>query len=93
MTKCFQKVFEQVTSNLTDFCNYSVRITEDADGGGADSSFGPGVDSTATSFSGDNYAQGDNRIPYGVYGGGVLTRRGLKKTKKTSKKRKKKKTK
>jgi len=49
--------------------------------GGASSAFGPGVQSTATQFSGDNYAPGDARIPKSIYGG-IITRRGLIKGKK-----------
>ena len=49
--------------------------------GGAGSAFGPGVQSTATQFSGDNYAPGDARIPKSIYGG-IITRRGLIKGKK-----------
>jgi hypothetical protein len=49
--------------------------------GGAGSAFGSGVQSTATQFSGDNYAPGDARIPKSIYGG-IITRRGLIKGKK-----------
>jgi hypothetical protein len=49
--------------------------------GGAGSAFGPGVQSTATQFSGDNYAPGDARIPKSIYGG-IITRRSLIKGKK-----------
>ncbi len=49
--------------------------------GGAGSAFGPGVQSTATQFSGDNYAPGDARIPKSIFGG-IVTRRGLIKGKK-----------
>lgn len=59
-------------------------LNEEMAAGGEGSVFGPGVTNTAGTFSGDTYASGDARNPYGVYGG-VLTRRGL-----SSKKRKKK---
>lgn len=36
-------------------------IDESMIAGGTDSVFGPGVTSTATQFSGDNYARGDAR--------------------------------
>jgi hypothetical protein len=49
--------------------------------GGAGSAFGQGVQSTATQFSGDNYAPGDARIPKSIYGG-IITRGGLIKGKK-----------
>ena len=49
--------------------------------GGAGSAFGSGVESTATQFSGDNYAPGDARTPKSIYGG-IITRRGLIKGKK-----------
>ena len=70
----FAKIVEQV-------------ITEDAVAGGDGSAFGPGVGSTATVFSGDNYAKGDARMPKSIYGG-VLSRYGMSK-KKRKKKRKK----
>jgi hypothetical protein len=54
--------------------------------GGATSAFGPGVQSTATQFSGDNYAPSDARIPKSLYGG-IITRRGLIKSKKKRKKK------
>jgi hypothetical protein len=54
--------------------------------GGASSAFGPGVQSTATQFSGDTYAPGDARIPKSLYGG-IITRRGLIKGKKKRKKK------
>lgn len=57
--------------------------------GGAGSAFGPGVQATATQFSGDTYAPRDARIPYSIYGkGGVMTRGGLIKGKKRRKKKK-----
>ena len=36
-------------------------LEEDNVAGGAESAFGPGVTSTSTPFSGDNYAKGDAR--------------------------------
>jgi hypothetical protein len=54
--------------------------------GGAASAFGSGVQSTATQFSGDNYAPGDARIPKSIFGG-IVTRRGLIKGKKKRKKK------
>jgi hypothetical protein len=54
--------------------------------GGAASAFGPGVQSTATQFSGDNYAPGDARIPKSIFGG-IVTRRGLIKGRKKRKKK------
>jgi hypothetical protein len=56
-------------------------LNEENVAGGAVSAFGPGVQSTATQFSGDNYAPGDARIPKSIYGG-IITRRGLIKGKK-----------
>jgi hypothetical protein len=56
--------------------------------GGAGSVLGPGVQATATQFSGDNYAPGDARVPKSLYGG-IVTRGGLiKRRKKRTKKRK-----
>lgn len=63
-------------------------IAEEMSSGGEGSVFGPGVNSTASAFSGDNYAPGDARNPYGIYGG-VLTRQGLKRKKKRKKRNKK----
>jgi hypothetical protein len=54
--------------------------------GGAASAFGSGVQSTATQFSGDNYAPGDARIPKSIFGG-IVTRRGLIKGRKKRKKK------
>jgi hypothetical protein len=70
----FEKLVEQI-------------LQEDVVAGGEGSSFGPNVGSTATAFSGDNYAPGDARNLHGLYGG-VMTRSGMRK-KKRSKKRKK----
>jgi hypothetical protein len=55
--------------------------------GGPNSVFGPGVQQTATQFSGDNYAKGDARIPKSIFKG-VQTRWGLSKSKKKPKKKK-----
>jgi hypothetical protein len=73
----FQKIVEEV-------------IQEDLVTGGGESVFGPNVGNTATTFSGDNYAPGDARNPYGIYGG-VLTRSGMRKKNKKRKKTKKRK--
>ena len=65
-------------------------LSEDTVAGGAESAFGPGVTSTATAFSGDNYASGDARRPFAF--GGITTRRGMiggKKHKKRKKRRSK----
>lgn len=63
-------------------------LKEENMAGGAGSAFGSGVQSTATQFSGDNYAPGDARVPKHLYGG-VITRGGLiKRRKKRNKKRK-----
>jgi len=51
-------------------------LEEDNVAGGAGSAFGPGVTSTATPFSGDNYAKGDAR---NLFGG--VTAKGKKKKK------------
>jgi hypothetical protein len=61
-------------------------LQEDVVAGGAGSAFGSGVQATAQQFSKDSYAPGDARLPKSLFGG-VITRKGLKKTKK--KKRKK----
>ena len=61
-------------------------LNEENVAGGAASAFGPGVQSTATQFSGDNYAPGDARIPKSLYGG-IVTRRGLIKGRKKRKKK------
>jgi len=62
-------------------------LSETTVAGGAGSALGPGVQATATPFSGDNYAPGDARIPKSLYGG-VITRYG-KKSKKSKKKKQK----
>jgi len=62
-------------------------LEEDVVSGGAGSAFGPNVQSTATQFSGDNYAPGDARVPKSLYGG-IITRRGLIKGRKRRKKKK-----
>jgi hypothetical protein len=61
-------------------------LNEENVAGGAASAFGSGVQSTATQFSGDNYAPGDARIPKSIFGG-IVTRRGLIKGKKKRKKK------
>ena len=61
-------------------------LNEENVAGGATSAFGSGVQSTATQFSGDNYAPGDARIPKSIFGG-IVTRRGLIKGKKKRKKK------
>ena len=61
-------------------------LKEENVAGGAASAFGSGVQSTATQFSGDNYAPGDARIPKSIFGG-IVTRRGLIKGKKKRKKK------
>jgi hypothetical protein len=61
-------------------------LNEENVAGGAVSAFGSGVQSTATQFSGDNYAPGDARIPKSIFGG-IVTRRGLIKGKKKRKKK------
>ena len=63
-------------------------LKEDNVAGGASSALGPNVASTATQFSGDNYAPGDARKPTSLYGG-VITRRGMSKTDKKTKRKKK----
>jgi hypothetical protein len=60
-------------------------LNEDNIAGGAESAFGPGVQATATQFSGDNYAPGDARIPKSLFGG-IVTRKGLIKNRKKRKK-------
>jgi hypothetical protein len=65
-------------------------LNEELAAGGEGSVFGSGVVNTSSAFSGDNYAPGDARNPYGIYGG-ILSRKGLA-SKKKRKKRKKKKT-
>ena len=62
-------------------------LEEENMAGGAGSAFGPGVQTTATQFSGDTYASGDARVPKSLYGG-IVTRRGLIKGKKKRKKKK-----
>jgi len=64
-------------------------LEEENVAGGPGSAFGPGVQATASQFSGDTYAPGDTRIPYSIYGkGGVMTRKGLIKSRKKRKKKK-----
>lgn len=71
----FQKLVEDV-------------LQEDVLAGGLLSSFGPGVINTANQFSSDSYAPGDTRTPQSIFGGAVLTRGGLKKSKKKKSKKK-----
>ncbi len=61
-------------------------LNEENVAGGVASAFGSGVQSTATQFSGDNYAPGDTRIPKSIFGG-IITRRGLIKGRKKHKKK------
>ena len=63
-------------------------LQEDMTAGGEGSSFGPGVVNTADQFSSDSYAPGDARTPQSIFGGAVLTRGGLKRTKKKKLKKK-----
>lgn len=60
-------------------------LNEESVAGGEGSVFGPNVGSTATAFSGDNYAPGDARNVHGLYAG-VLTRYGKKSKRKKRKK-------
>ena len=62
-------------------------LEEENIAGGAGSAFGPGVQATATQFSGDTYAPGDARVPKSLYGG-IVTRRGLIKSRKKRKRKK-----
>lgn len=56
-----------------------IKLLEDMTAGGDSSAFGPGVDSTADQFSGDNYAPGDARNLFGSGKKPVMqTRPGLK---------------
>ena len=71
----FQKIVEEL-------------LQEDVLAGGVVSSFGPGVVNTANQFSSDSYAPGDARTPSSIFGGAVLTRGGLRKTKKKKSKKK-----
>ena len=71
----FQKIVEEL-------------LQEDITAGGEGSSFGPGVVNTADQFSSDSYAPGDARTPQSIFGGAVLTRGGLKRTKKKKSKKK-----
>jgi hypothetical protein len=71
----FQKLVEQV-------------LIEDMMIGGSQSVMGPAVVTTATEFSGDNYAKGDARVPASLYGG-ILTRGGTSKRKRNKRKKSK----
>ncbi len=64
-------------------------LNEELTAGGEGSVFGSGVTNTSSVFSGDNYAPGDARNPYGIFGG-VLSRKGLVAKKKRKKRKKKK---
>jgi hypothetical protein len=55
--------------------------------GGDGSAYGSGVSSTATPFSGPNYAGNDSRTPTSLYGG-IVTRKGMKRKNKRKSKRK-----
>ena len=61
-------------------------LNEENVAGGPASAFGPGVQATATQFSGDTYAPGDARIPKSIFGG-IVTRRGLIKGRKKRRKK------
>ena len=54
--------------------------------GGAGSAFGPGVQATASQFSGDTYAPGDARVPKSLFGGKIF-RRNISKGRKRRKKK------
>lgn len=70
-----------------DFTKLVVKMLNETNvAGGASSVFGSNVTQTAQTFSGDNYATGDARVPKSLYGGHLMTRYGLKKKKKTKKK-------
>ena len=89
MTKSFKEAYNTALSFISnDYYTKTNKINEDSDGGMTSSSFGDGIDSTSTAFSGDNYAKDDARIPYGIYGG-AITRYGMKKSKSRKKRRKK----
>ena len=60
-------------------------LNETTVAGGAGSAFGPGVQATASQFSGDTYAPGDARVPKSLFGGKIFRRyinKGRKKRKK-----------
>lgn len=65
-------------------------IEEQNVAGGAESSFGPGVQATASQFSGDTYAPKDARVAKSVFGG-IITRSGMSGSTLRKKKKKKKK--
>lgn len=76
------------TSKMINLENLIEQILEEENmAGGAGSAFGPGVQATATQFSGDTYAPGDARVPKSLYGG-IVTRGGLIKSRKKRKKKK-----
>jgi len=64
-------------------------LEEENIAGGAGSAFGPGVVSTETPFSGDNYAKGRAENIFGNIRPGVMTRKGLIKGGKKRRKKKK----
>lgn len=75
----FKKLVEQI-------------LSEEMTAGGVGSVYGPGVEATATQFSGDNYAPNDARNVLGGVSSGMMTRRGMvgKKKKRKKKARRKK---
>ena len=66
-------------------------LLEDMVAGGEGSAFGPGVQATASTFSGDTYATGDSRTPKSLFGGKLMTRMGIKGKSKAPKRKSKKK--
>jgi hypothetical protein len=68
-------------------------LEEENMSGGEASAFGSGVESTATQFSGDNYAKKDARNIFGNVRPGVMTRGGLIKGRKSRRKKRRKKKK
>lgn len=62
LDKMENKLKKHVTKSFKDVVD---ELKEDACAGGAGSVFGAGSTSTATQFSGDNYAKGDNRNLFG----------------------------
>ena len=61
-------------------------LKEENVAGGGSSAFGPGVQATATQFSGDTYVPGDARVPKSLFGG-TITRNGIIKRRKKRKKK------
>jgi hypothetical protein len=68
-------------------------LEEDNVAGGDSSAFGPGVASTSTQFSGDNYAKGRADRPFAIGKGTVIKRNKIPATIFTGKSKKKKKKK